>query len=343
MTVFSSDAAAAIPPYSLAGSFELPAGAGVWDITSEGRVVTLVGDDIYLQDNPNLSSFTKLGSLPAGSIPSYGASFIRMSPDYSTLAIGDNFAGGSPDVLLVNPLALNPFNPTVPVTVPMSHTEAFFADNSTLYVSGTDSDSFVARLDVHTLVQHTVINHIGGSAAGVTIHDGYLYTSNGFVFGGPSDTGEVRAFPMSEITRSTLPLDFETQGIPVADALTGSGLGFDPFGNLLVGGGDVFGGSGDYGYGAVVDGGAILAALAGGPIAPDASELRLSPHLASDSYFPVWNPITGELVVGYYDNSTFTGGTTMYRYTVPAPGALSILTLAGLMPRRRRANHAISR
>lgn len=334
-----ADARAALPAYSLVGSFELPAGATVWDTAPDGRVITLVGGDVYRQDALDSSAFTRLGSLPAGEIPSFGAAFLRISPDGSTLAIGDNYAGGTPDVLLVPTLALDPLAPTTPTRLALDHSEADWASNSTLFVSGsTIAGSFIAMVDVPTLTSRQVIGNINGAAAGVTSDGTYLYAGNGFAFGGPSQTGEVRAFPLSAITSSPTPLDFENAGIPVADALTGSSLGFDGFGNLLVGGGDFFGGSGDLGSAAVIDSGAVAAALAGAGVAPDSAELRLSPRLATDSYFSRWSGASDELLVGFFDNTTFTSGSTIYRYAVPSPGAGAMVMLAGarLSVRRRR-------
>ncbi len=332
-------ARAALPAYSLLGSFELPAGATVWDTAPDGRVITLVGGDVYRQDAVSASSFTRLGSLPAGEIPSFGAAFLRISPDGSTLAIGDNYAGGTPDVLLVPTLALDPLAPTTPTRLALDHSEADWAGNSTLFVTGSTIDgSFVAMVDIPTLSTRQVVGNIDGAAAGVTSDGAYLYAGNGFAFGGPSQTGEVRAFPLSAITSSATPLDFENAGIPVADALTGSSLGFDGFGNLLVGGGDFFGGSGDLGSAAVIDAEALAESLGGAGVAPDNAELRLSPRLATDSYFARWSGASGELLVGYFDNTTFTSGTTIYRYAVPAPGVVTTVTFAGagIASRRRR-------
>lgn len=343
VNAIAPDAGAALPAYSLVGSFELPTGATVWDTAPDGRVITLVGGDVYRQDAPASSSFTRLGSLAAGEIPSFGAAFLRISPDGSTLAIGDNYAGGTPDVLLVPTLALNPLAPTTPTRLALDHSEADWAGNSTLFVTGSTIDgSFVAMVDVPTLTSRHVVGNINGAAAGVTSDGKYLYAGNGFAFGGPSQTGEVRAFPLSAITASATPLDFEIAGIPVADALTGSSLGFDGFGNLLVGGGDFFGGSGDLGSAAVIDADAVAAALSGAGVAPDSAELRLSPRLPTDSYFSRWSDASGELLVGSFDNTTFTSGTTIYRYAVPSPGVNAMVMLAGLglSVRRRRSADA---
>ena len=62
----------------------------------------------------------------------------------------------------------------------------------------------------------------------------------------------------------------------------------------------------------------------------------LTPRLATDSYSVRLNSVTGELLVTYFDNTTFAPGATVYRYAIPAPGALPSLALAGALAARRR-------
>src|SRR5262249_23325889 len=107
-----------------------------------------------------------------------------------------------------------------------------------------------------------VVTNIIGASAGVSIDAaGNLYVGNGF----GSDTGLIKAFTaanwQSALATNT-PLNFATQGTPVADLLSAYPIGFDASGNMFVGGGDFFGGSGDYGYAAFVDAAAVASALA---------------------------------------------------------------------------------
>ncbi len=53
----------------------------------------------------------------------------------------------------------------------------------------------------------------------------------------------------------------------VEGALSAASLGFDASGNLYVGGGDAFGGSGHYGYAAIVSAAVVQRVLAGGALA----------------------------------------------------------------------------
>ncbi|MCA9298875.1 MAG: hypothetical protein KDA28_07405, partial [Phycisphaerales bacterium] len=113
--------------------------------------------------------------------------------------------------------------------------------------------------------------------------------------------------------------------IAVADDLSASPLSFDGLGNLLIGGGDLFGGT-EFGYAAVVDGDEIDDALAGGAIA--SSTLRLDPNPGEAFYSVEYNATTDEVLV-------FSAG-TMYRYAVPAPASFAVLMTTVLWRRSAR-------
>ncbi len=273
--VMCERAEAAPPPYSLVGSFPLP--GGPFDVLPDGRVMRLAGSDIYVQSSVNGTAYTRVGSVSSSLINSFGASFLKVSPNGQTIAIGDNNFGPDAGVLLVSTASLSTGgdSPTTSIAVP--NTEATWSSNSTLFVTGYGSQSVVSRLDVGSLSATTVIDAVGGGSAGVTTHGAYLFAADGFnTSDGGEPTGNVRAFSLAALTGSATSVDFSS-GVLVADALSGSSLGFDALGNMLVGGGDFFAGSDDYGYGAIIEAAAISAALLGGPLAPDSSELRLSP------------------------------------------------------------------
>jgi hypothetical protein len=342
VAVAGSVAVAAVPPYSLVGSYELPANTSAYDVLPDGRAVAVAGSDIYVQDAANVSGFTRVGAVAPGLISSFGASFLRISPGGSTIAVGDNVFGPGASVLTFALADLDPAAATMPAVWASDNTDAHWLDGDTLLVSGSGSAGAVVReIDLGSATSRVVIGNIGGASGGITADGAYVYTANGFDFSpGGSSTGEVRAFSLAEIAALTpgAALDFEGAGVAVADALSGTSLGFDPLGNMLIGGGDAFGAPPDAGYAAVVDGVSIAAALLGGPIAPDSAELRLTPRLASDSYFTRFNIATGELLVTYYDNGTFSGGLTVYRYAVPTPGMVVFAgTWLAFAARRRRA------
>lgn len=331
-------APAAIPDYALVGSFQLPAAVSAYDVLPDGRLITIVGDDIFTQDSPNTSSWSHAGSVAPGLISFFGASFIRVSPDAATIAIGDNNFGPGAMVHLFSAAALDPMNPAAPsASFTSSNLDAHWAGTSTLFVTGATAGGEVTLIDLSSNSARTVLNNIGLSAGGVTVRGGSLFIGNGFDLSG--STGDVRAFDLATITSAVTPIDYESPGgggITVARALSGASLDFDPFGNLLVGGGDLFGGSNDFGSAAVIDSVAIDAALLGGPVAPDSAELRLTPGSPFDSYFTRFNHATNELLITVFDNSTFSPGLTVYRYAIPSPPAALIVVLV-LALRRRRA------
>lgn len=326
---------AGLPVYSLVGSFDLPANVSAFDTLPDGRLVTFVASDFWIQDAPNSSDWSRAGSLAPGVISPFGASFVRASPDGMTLAIGDNNFGIGAAVHTLAFASLDPMSASATTAWPASNVDAHWADDNTLYIAGAGASGEVREIDLSASSSRVVVTNIGLSAGGITSDGSHLYAGNGFdLGGGASNTGEVRAFAWSAITSAATPIDFAA-GAPVADALSGASLDFDPLGNLLIGGGDVFGGSGDFGSAAVVDGDAVSAALLGGPIAPDASELRLTPLSPDHSYFTRFNAATNELLVTFFDNTSFEPGATVFRYAVPGPGA-TVLLLVLLRPGRWR-------
>lgn len=326
---FSSAALAAIPPYTLIGSYALPA-SGAYAVGSDGRLLVMQGATVLRQSALNSASFEVAGSVDASLISPFGASFLSLSPDGSTLAIGDgNFSAGA-SVHFVRVSDLTAAAPAAVRSVVVGNSSAAWLGNSTLFVSGSDPafNSQVARVSVTSLTSDVVINGIGGASGGVAVRGGRLYTGNGFTFNAPglgSQTGDVKAFDLS--TFGAAPVNFEASGVTVARALSAASLGFDGLGNLLIGGGDLFTPGGDRGAAVVVDGGAVAAALAGGGVAPAASTLRLSP--AGEVFYGVtWNEATQELLV--------VGNDTVFRYAVPAPGAAAVFGVVGAANARRR-------
>ncbi len=331
-------AVAAPPSYSPVGSYT-PSVAGVWDVARAGSAAGLAytltsGGEIHLQDAANSAGSSLVGRIDASLLSSFGPAFLTLSPDGSTIAIGDGNFGAGARVHFVSVSALHPVFISTTTSVAAANTSAHWASGATLYVSGSDATlgSVVTSIDAPSLDARVVVSNVGGASGGVVTDGQFLYTGNGFDFApGGSDTGEVRAFSLAAITAaasSGAPLDFEAIGRPVADALSASSLAIDAQGNLFVGGGDFFGGSGDLGYAAAISGSAIQAALAGGPLAPDAEEQRVSPA-GVDFYSVAFNAVTGEWLVG--------ASGTIHRFAVPAPATVAFGALAlGFTTRRRR-------
>jgi len=332
-SVGAGEAFGGLPAYGLVGQYTAPAGA--FDVLPDGRLVALGGvdgRDVLVQDGVNVGSYSVVGSIDtAGAIASFGASFVRVSPDGDTLAVGDNNfgAGNSVYTFSLGDLGVSPA-PTERFVTP--NFGAAWGDAGTLFVTGADPVSFesgVYRVDVAGGGVDLVVEDIGGASGGVAVRDGVLFTGNGFdtdAGAGTSVTGEVRAVSLGDLSGG--PVSFESGMTAVAEALSAQPLAFDPFGNLLVGGGDSFGGQSDAGYAGVIDGDAIAGALAGGGFMPGA-DLELDPIGSGGALYSVaFNDATGELLV--------VSGGTVFRYEIPSPGSALVLGVAGVFAAGRR-------
>ncbi|MEO1129883.1 MAG: hypothetical protein AAFX05_09295 [Planctomycetota bacterium] len=338
MACIGASALGAVPAYQLVGQFELPT-AAAFDVLPDGRALLLDGTDIKLQDSLHASTYTTIGSIPGGLIPA-SPSFFSVSPDGARVAIGDNQFNAGASVHVFDVGSFNTVGATTPDSFVVPNFDAHWSDNDTLFVSGSGATTVVTEIRADTLGVRTVIDGVGGASGGVTTDGTHLYTGNGFAFGGPSATGEVKAFLLADIDAAVTAIDFEASGVSVADDLSGGSLGFDSRGNFLVGGGDFFGTSGDFGYFAVYDDEALDVSLAGGGIMSRLDRLTFTPNNATDSYTVQFNEFTDELLVTFFDNTTFTAGTTVFRYQVPTPGAAGMLALLGIGGLRRRARAA---
>lgn len=309
----------AIPAYTLIGQF--PLGRGAWDFGPDGRIFQIRGQDIYRQNEVSGATFSRLGSVPDGTVSGFGASFLSVSPDGSTLAVGDNNFNAQASVHFVSAAALTAAASTPTTRVLCPNFDAAW-DGNELYVTGADSATFNSELyritfsgAVATPVRQTLVRDIGLASGGVAVRAGTLVTGTGFG-SAAQPTGQIRAFATGSLSGNS-PVAFAS-GSLVTTALSASPLGFDGVGNLLVGGGDSFGGTTDIGYAAVID-------LAN----PDPSRwLRLTPAGSDIAYSVAFNQAAGELLV--------IGGGTAFRYAIPTPAAAAVMAMAGLAAARRR-------
>jgi len=340
----ASETFGVIPNYTLVGSFNLPTGSQAFDVLPDGSIIALRGGELLKQQPSTPSTFTTIGQIDSaifsGPFGNFGASFIASSPNGQLLAIGDNNAQGKVHLLDLNALPIDPAVPAPTTAVPnVLSGEAFWQDDQTLFVTGGEfgANAQVLQLDIPVagpISTRVAVTNINGASGGVTSDGTFLYTANGLendVTG--SRTGEIRAVPLASLPAfGGNAVDFETMGITVARALSGSTLGFDGLGNLLVGGGDFFGG--DFGYAGVVDGEAIALALMGGPHARAADEIRLSPESPSAFYGIKFDSVRSELLV------TAFGSDVVHRYAIPAPGGCLGLCLAGGLAAAGRCRRA---
>jgi hypothetical protein len=178
-------------------------------------------------------------------LPTFGAAFLRVSPDGTKFAVGNN-GGASFSNYRVGVFSIATLSG---VWFAVLHYDAAWVDDTRLAVTaGVFGDpSYVSVLDTaspnpESPSNPTVISGIGGSSGGVALDTaGNLFTGNGFVGAGPSETGVIMAFTESAWEAAYAggtPLNFETQGALIADVLSASPMVFDAQGNLLVGGGD---------------------------------------------------------------------------------------------------------
>lgn len=326
---FAPAASAGIPNYALVGSFQLPAGAGTFDVLPDGRILTMLGGDLHLQAVVNSAGFAKAGSVPAALINNFGASFLKVSPDGTRLAIGDGNFSAAAQVLVVDAASLNPASDSPVAAITTANYDAAWVDGSSLLVTGATAsfESIVSRVNTVALTSRTVLSGVGDGSGGVAVRNGKAYIGVGFDLApGGVATGDIRAFDLASLFTTPTAIDFGTSGILAAHALSGGFMSFDPAGNLSVGGGDF---SAESGFAAVLDGGAIEAALLGGPFATSATGQSLAPA-GNQFYSTLFNAATNELLVRAF------GDDTVYRYAVPAPSVGMMVALSGLFAHRRR-------
>ncbi len=344
------------PGYQYLHAFSLPAGASVFGVLNDGRLITLVGADVYVETAAGSHGFVQTGTLPAADFPSFGAAFIRVSPDESEIAVGNNggasFSNYQVGVFDVYTLIGAWFN--------AGHFDAAWIDNTHIALTAGDfgSPSLVTVLDTTSPnplipVNTTIVDNIGGASGGIAFDvAGNLYTGNGFQTSGPSGTGTVKAFTTAAWTTALGGgplLDFETDGVLIVDVLSASPLAFDGNGNLIIGGGD-FSNSTDYDFVALVRASAIADALAGmGAVDPaDSAELwRLDPDSDNDFnfFYATHDPSLGRLYVR-------DGGGPVHSYvdvsTIPTVSqwgltslTLMLMTAGTLVIRRHHAANGV--
>lgn len=317
----ASSAHADIPAYTLVGQYALPQGAAAWDVGPDGRVWGIVGNSIVHQESLNGSTYASLGSVPAGTVATFGASFLRVSPTGQTIAIGDNNFGSGARVHFVPVAGLNTGAPTATLSTPSGNFDGAW-DGNQFYISGAGSD-FVPYLQRISFTDVTgqpvatqIITGIGGASGGVAIRGGRIWTGVGFS-GGGLVTGDTRSFDLLATNSAPSAVSYLTgAAIAGGPVLSASPLAFDAAGNLLVGGGDSFGGTSETGYAAVVN-------LATG------QRLQLSPAGTQQVIYAVaFNNVANELLV--------TANGIAYRYAVPGTAGAGLLALGGVLATGRR-------
>ncbi len=314
--LLAAPAFAQFTPYTLSGTFSLPGtGTGPIDVAPGGRIIALDGATVYRETAPGTHTFLALGTLAGADFNSFGASFVRVSPDGQRLAVGNNggasFSHFQVGVFQIATLTGTWFDAN-------SFDGKWISNHLLALTAGTvGSPSVVTVLDTlspnpASPINRTIINNIGGASGGIAFDIfGNLYTGNGFSTTGPSGTGAVRAFTSLAwhlALLSGVPLNFETQGVLIIDVLSASSLGFDNHGNFLAGGGDFAGGT-DVDYAAVARREAVAEAFLGhGPVNPaDPNQVqKLDPDTTNpaDFYSITSNHVNGELYLITFGSPT---------------------------------------
>lgn len=282
-------------------------------------MILLIDDEVWIEDETAFRTFSLHGILDGADIPSFGAAFIRVSPDGTKIAIGNNGGSGFVDFKI----GILDFVTLSGTWFVANHFGASWIDNSDLIIAASDftNGSSVTVLDTTSADPNdptniTVLQNIGGASGGIAIDAaGRLFAGNGFTSFGPSDSGTIKAFDNAVWTAALAggPVpNFEEDGTFIIDILGASPIGFDLEGNMFVGGG---GTAPDSDSIALVRASAIADTLAGmGSIDTfdPVNVRRLDPISANDFNFfsAEYNPVTGELYVRDF------GDTTIYVYAI---------------------------
>jgi hypothetical protein len=325
--------------YAPAGSFSLPGSFPVADSLPDGRLIVVSLSTVSRETSAGSHSFVVLGTLPGADMPTSfaGAAFVRVSPDGTKIAVGNN-GGSSFSNFQVGVFTLSTLTGT---WFAANHLDGEWVDNRFVALTaGSGSVGVVTVLDSTSAnpaspVNVTVVTNIGGASGGIAFDSaGNLYTADGFQGAGPSGTGAVYEFSSAawHAALSGGPaLNFETQGVPIADMLSGSPIAFDSDGDLFIGGGNSFGTPVDDNYFAIVRASAVAAARSGGGFvnASDPTKvLKPDPDPASgDTYALVVNPARREVDAIPFNSNT------AYAYralpaAAPALPAWAVLLLA---------------
>lgn len=280
-----------------------------------GRMIAATGRTVYMQASSGEVTWLPVATLDSDADP-MDPCFVVVSRDGRKIALGVGY--GKP--LYVFPSAL--LSADVPLNLSrhkavkrwdLSYYDGVFRDARFLFLNrGADNNqSEILSIDTERSGPSAVsvaVSNIPGASAGLAFDaHGNLVTGIGW---DPefTQTGQLKIFDARQLDTALgeQPAQhYEEAGVVVAEnVLSAASLAFDDAGNLLVGGGDVFGNTGNTGYAAIIDASVLERVRAGGaPLDPTSpaefTQIAPDPCINDDATKVVYVPATQALMVSY--------------------------------------------
>ncbi len=243
--------------------------AGIVDgYALRARFLAAAGSTVFLQKNFGASLWLPVANVPENMDPS----FLKITPSGRKIALGTGFYKPLyifPSSILssVMPLGLNGAAGTMRMDA--NYFDAAWRDERYLFVDGEATlGSRVYAIDTTSKTPEQllpIVTGIPGASAGLTFdHSGDLITGIGY----GEKTGQLKIWSAQEVALALAgaSLAYSNTGHVLADGiLSAASLGVDADGNLFVGGGDAFGGSGHLGYAGLIRSAVLQRVLEGGP------------------------------------------------------------------------------
>lgn len=239
------------------------------------RLLAATGRTVFLQKTFGASTWLPVAVLD-DSDPAMDPAFLVLAPDGEKVALG---TGLSKPLYVFAASLMSVASPVVLTTSPnarrydLAYYSAAFRDDRYLFVNAggeTLGTSYVTVIDTESSSPSAVpiLANIPGASAGIAFDAaGDLVTGIGWD-ADDTRTGEIAIFDAAAVTAaiaSGTSLDYDqSEHVLATGILSADSLGFDGAGNLYVGGGDVFGMSGHYGYADIIDANVVTRVLAGG-------------------------------------------------------------------------------